>query len=213
VVKLWDFNGMDTSFSPFRTLNPWEGYHISEVCFSNRGDTFIVTSGASHPKLFDRDGSELAEFCSGDMYIRDLKKTRGHVGPLTGCHWHPRDREIFMTCSSDGTMRVWNVEDRRTQKHVIVPKRTSTASRLDACINTAKFSSDGALIAGCRQDGSISWWNWKSAYMRPAFSIENAHTSDICSIAVNSNGHNFSTRATDSTVKRTYLMNLLVMTL
>ena len=28
-IKLWDFNGMDSSFVPFRTVNPWEGYHVS----------------------------------------------------------------------------------------------------------------------------------------------------------------------------------------
>lgn len=28
-IKLWDFNGMDASFQPFRTINPWDGYHVS----------------------------------------------------------------------------------------------------------------------------------------------------------------------------------------
>jgi hypothetical protein len=36
------------------------------------------------PKLYNRDGKELGEFPKGDMYIRDLKNTKGgfHHKPI-----------------------------------------------------------------------------------------------------------------------------------
>ncbi len=43
-------------------------------------------------KLYDRDGHALGEFVRGDMYIRDMKNTKGHVSGLMGGCWHPSDR-------------------------------------------------------------------------------------------------------------------------
>jgi hypothetical protein len=39
----------------------------------------LVVTGYPQPKIYDRDGRELGEFNKGDMYIRDLKNTKGHV--------------------------------------------------------------------------------------------------------------------------------------
>ena len=44
------------------------------------GDQFLVVDGYPQPKVFDRDGRELGEFDKGDMYIRDLKNTKGWGG-------------------------------------------------------------------------------------------------------------------------------------
>ena len=41
----------------------------------------------------------------GDMYIRDMRNTTGHVSGLTGGCWHPTDRFTAMTGSEDGTVR------------------------------------------------------------------------------------------------------------
>eukprot|EP00967_Tisochrysis_lutea_P010386 scaffold11942_cov23-Tisochrysis_lutea.AAC.1 len=43
-------------------------------------------------KLYDRNGLTLGEFMRGDMYIRDMKNTKGHVTGLTCGQWHPTDR-------------------------------------------------------------------------------------------------------------------------
>jgi len=43
-------------------------------------------------KLYDRNGLTLGEFMRGDMYIRDMKNTKGHVTGLTCGQWHPSDR-------------------------------------------------------------------------------------------------------------------------
>ena len=45
-------------------------------------------------KVFDRDGKERGETVKGDMYIRDLRNTKGHVSPCTFGQWHPNDRYL-----------------------------------------------------------------------------------------------------------------------
>ena len=52
----------------------------------------MVVTGSSQMKVFDRDGKERGETAKGDMYIRDLRNTKGHVSPCTFGQWHPNDR-------------------------------------------------------------------------------------------------------------------------
>ena len=75
-VKLWDFGGMDVSCKPFKSWEPAGSYYVSalslRVClltvdsacqindlkYSNDGQRFLVVSGTTQAKLYDRDGEE-----------------------------------------------------------------------------------------------------------------------------------------------------------
>lgn len=54
----------------------------------------------------------------GDMYIRDLKNTKGHITGLTCGEWHPKTKETILTSSEDGSLRIWDVNDFTSQKQV-----------------------------------------------------------------------------------------------
>lgn len=54
----------------------------------------------------------------GDMYIRDLKNTKGHITGLTCGEWHPRDKEKVLTSSEDGSLRIWDVNVLTSQTQV-----------------------------------------------------------------------------------------------
>lgn len=69
-------------------------------------------------QIYDRDGLTLGEFVKGDMYIRDLKNTKGHITGLTCGEWHPKTKETILTSSEDGSLRIWDVNDFTTQKQV-----------------------------------------------------------------------------------------------
>ena len=72
---------------------------------SRAGDAFLVVSGSSQPKVYDRDGHELGELPKGDMYIRDATHTKGHQYRCCGGAWHPDERCAFQlhpTC--DGVL-------------------------------------------------------------------------------------------------------------
>jgi hypothetical protein len=108
-VKMYDFNGMKRDMRPFREIIPNDGYPVHALSWSPTGAQFLVVTGYPQPKVYDRDGREIGEFNKGDMYIRDLKNTKGHVSPCTSGMWHPHDNSTCLTGSADGSMRLWDV--------------------------------------------------------------------------------------------------------
>ncbi|KAG9128302.1 hypothetical protein FRC07_001237 [Ceratobasidium sp. 392] len=200
-VKLWDFGGMDARFKPFRSWEPAESYHVHDLKYSNAGDKFLVISGTSQAKLYERDGEEVATFIKGDPYIRDMKNTAGHVGELTACAWHPKEANLFITSSHDSTIRIWDVENKRKQKTVIVVKSKERGTRTK--VMSCAYSRDGKMIAGACLDGALHIWNTSSNFVRPNLSIEGAHVkgTETGSIAFAVDGHTMLTRGGDDTVK------------
>ena len=207
-VKFWDFNSMDRSFRSFRTINPWEGNQIKDLQFSNNGERFLAVSNACFPKLYDREGHLLGDFQIGDMYLRDMKNTKGHVAALTCCQWHPVEDNLFLTSSFDSTVRIWNVEHYRKQDIVLVPKSIA-GNRLNAAVNSACFSRDGELVFGCRMDGSISGWDWKSPYLKPMYHVADTHRpgTETSRIISSRDGKTVVTRGGDGTLKLWDLRN------
>eukprot|EP00479_Gromia_sphaerica_P013774 TRINITY_DN785_c0_g1_i1.p1 TRINITY_DN785_c0_g1~~TRINITY_DN785_c0_g1_i1.p1 ORF type:complete len:147 (-),score=17.58 TRINITY_DN785_c0_g1_i1:175-615(-) len=95
LVKMWDFAGMDRNLKSFREFNPVEGHPVLCAQFSTTGDRFLVASGAPEICLYDRDGFKIAQTIRGDMYLREMKFTFGHVNDAIGCVWHPRDKKFL----------------------------------------------------------------------------------------------------------------------
>lgn len=200
-VKFWDFQGMNQSFRPFRSIEPCGGNQIHDLQYSLTGDSFLVISGSARAKLLDRDGSELCEYIKGDPYIRDLRHTDGHVAALTAGTWHPTDRQFFATSSQDGTIRIWDVDRKRKQKSVIVHKSRERGGRSPA--TTVAYSTDAKWIAGAFQDGSLHLWPSNGPFLRPSFSIPEAHqkSTETSSILFSRDGHTMVSRGGDDTVK------------
>ncbi len=118
----------------------------------------------------------------GDPYIRDMRHTKGHVGALTGCQWHPQDKKTFLTTSVDGTVRIWNTDDRWKQKHVIAVKSKLPGGRTP--ITAASFSPDGKLVAASTLGNyhlilltnCFSWTGWRPLAMEFKRTILEANT-------------------------------------
>ncbi|KZT58448.1 WD40 repeat-like protein [Calocera cornea HHB12733] len=200
-AKLWDFGGMDLSLRPFRSFEPAGNYPVRDLAYSPYGDVFLCISGTSQAKLFDRDGESKGEFVKGDMYIRDMRNTAGHVGELTGCAWSPWEDNTFITSSADSTIRIWDAENRRKQKTVIVVKSKERGARTR--VTWCGYNREGSLIAGACTDGTLHLWNSKSNFVRPNLSAEDAHEKGTetggCAFAVD--GWGFVSRGGDGTVK------------
>ncbi|OZJ05475.1 hypothetical protein BZG36_01609 [Bifiguratus adelaidae] len=207
-VKFWDFAGMNASFRPFRSIEAFPGNQIHELAYSNSGDCFLAISGSAKAKIFDRDGHEITEFLKGDPYIRDMRNTDGHVAALTFGGWHPHIKENFFTTSQDGTVRIWDMYNKRKQKSVIVHKSKVRGGRTS--ITTGAFSKDGKMIAGAAQDGTINIWPTDGPYLRPIHAIEKAHTpqTETSSIVFSYNNTTFVSRGGDDTVKVWDIRNL-----
>ena len=52
-------------------------------------------------KVLDREGHMIAESPWGYRYISDMAHTTGHVAMINCAGWHPREKDVFITCSND----------------------------------------------------------------------------------------------------------------
>ncbi|KAI8844762.1 transcription factor [Chytridium lagenaria] len=198
-LKMWDFNGMDQRFLPFRSID-LDGNPVREVQFSLSGDSFLVASGNSQARLYDREGSLINEFVKGDPYLRDMKIQR-HTSSLTACRWHPSDKNTFITSSLDGTVRIWDINNKRQNTHVIAIKSKERGGR--SPITSCSYSLDGNMVLCAGQDGEIRIYSSKAPYLRPSQSKEKAHIPGniISSINISIDNHSVITRAFDDTLK------------
>ncbi|KAH9521646.1 WD repeat-containing protein 70 [Dermatophagoides farinae] len=201
-IKFWDFGGMDSTLKSFRTITPCHSHSIKHLEFSSNGEFILVVSGSCVAKLIDRDGYVKAETIKGDQYISDMKNTKGHIAMLNSGCWHPMERNIFATCSNDGTCRLWDSQVNLRQHRSLMRPRSQHGLRTQP--NVCAFSSTmGDLIAlGC-DDGSVQMWDTRKSFVNTAHLIRDAHqhSTDMSSLMFGYNGMTMATRSTDNTMK------------
>ncbi|XP_047315878.1 WD repeat-containing protein 70-like [Impatiens glandulifera] len=198
-VRMFDFQGMNARLQSFRQLEPSEGHQVRTLSWSPTADRFLCVTGSAQAKIYDRDGLTLGEFVKGDMYIRDLKNTKGHITGLTCGEWHPNTKETILTSSEDGSLRIWDVNDFTSQKQVIKPK-LARPGRVH--VTTCTWDREGNSIAGGIGDGSIQVWNLKPGWgSRPDIYVEKGHSDDITGLKFSSDGRHLLSRSVDKTLK------------
>ncbi|KAF9289790.1 hypothetical protein BGZ68_008635 [Mortierella alpina] len=204
----WDFAGMDTRFRPFRSMEPAGAHQIHDLKYSLTGDKILIISGEAKARIYDRNGLEVAEYQKGDPYIRDMRLTTGHVAALTSGAWHPYIKDRFITSSTDGTIRLWDVENIRKQADVIAYKTKERGGR--TAVTTVAYSSDGKMIAGAGGDGTVSLYPSTGPFLRPIQTIENAHVkgTETSCIVFSRDSQRMVTRGGDDTVKLWDVRNL-----
>ncbi|KAK6542381.1 hypothetical protein TWF694_006337 [Orbilia ellipsospora] len=207
-IKLYDFTGMASNhLHSFKTVEPRDGHLVHKAEFSNNGENILVIPSCAQAKVFDRDGYEVVEFVKGDQYLRDMNNTKGHVSEILSGTWHPTDKNLLVTCSSDSTIRIWDVNQKRQQKEVIVVKsRTSKGGRTRVmCVKWDDPTQGGKkLLAAGSQDGSLTLWGGDGGpFSRPMATVEEAHEKEtgVCSVAFSKDGNLMVSRSMDGTVK------------
>jgi len=118
--------------------------------------------------------------------------------------------------------RIWDVENKRKQKSVIVVKSKERGTRTK--VSTCAYSTDGTIIGGGGSyealvdhmvyimidpaclDGALHMWQASSNFVRPNMTIEGAHTkgTEAGSVVFSVDGRTVLTRGGDDSVKRTY---------
>ncbi|CAI7839805.1 unnamed protein product [Closterium sp. NIES-54] len=200
-LRFYDFHGMDSRLQAFRHLVPFDGHQVRAVSFSPSADLFITATGNAQAKVYDRDGRSKGEFVRGDMYIRDLRNTKGHIAGLTTAQWHPCERHTALTASDDGSLRIWDVRDFKSQTKVVKPK-LARPGRVP--VTAAEWGPDGRLVAAGLNDGSLQVWNVKSGWgSLPDLLCTDAHErgDDITGVSFCSDASLLVSRSMDGTMK------------
>jgi WD repeat-containing protein 70 len=200
-LKFWDFGGMGPGLKPFKGLEPVEGHPIHHVEYSLSGDSLLVITSSLKPKLYSREGVEIAEFANGDMYLRDMRHTKGHVGEVTSAMWHPYTRENFLTGSSDSTVRIWDVNDKWEHKSVLIVRGKGTGQRTK--ITACAYSPDAKWIGAASTDGTLNIWGNNGPMARPYGTVDgHVRQTETSGIVFSQDGNQLVTRGGDDTVKR-----------
>lgn len=217
-IKLHDFASMTpTTLRAFRSVDPWasnssaaeaESHPINLVQFNPQsGGVFLCVSAHPQAKIMSRDGDVLTEFVKGDMYLRDMNNTKGHVGEVTTGTWHPTDKNTCVTAGSDSTLRIWDVNNKRSQKEVIVVKSKTAGNagrtRMTAVAWGAPASGGNNVLVATALDGSLVMYSGNGPFTRPTAEVQQAHKPETWTggVDISSDGRMVVTRGGDGLIK------------
>ncbi|KEP66521.1 UNVERIFIED_CONTAM: WD domain, G-beta repeat-containing protein [Hammondia hammondi] len=168
VVRFWDFQGMTSRMRSYRQVTPVEKHTVEAMAFSSRNDLLLVASGDSQCRVYNsQDPSQpIATTTKGDMYIRDVSHTKGHTHKVLDCHFHPLDKNLFVSCGLDASVRLWDLNAPlygilQTLPHVACLKAVdrrglnSSATHCTSCMFTPTAAK--IVVVGCA-DGSLQMW-------------------------------------------------------
>lgn len=216
-LKFHDFASMTpTTIRAFKSVDPTatkssassETHPVHQVVFNplSAGHVLVATA-LPQAKILSRDGEELCTFVKGDMYLRDMHNTKGHISEVTTGCWHPTDRNLCVTAATDSTLRIWDINNPRQQKEVIVHKSRAAGSagrtRMTAVAWGSPMQGGNNLLVSAALDGSLVMWSGEGPYARPAAELRDAHTPDTWTsgLDIDSAGRMVVTRGGDDTIK------------
>lgn len=216
-LKLHDFASMTpTTLRAFKSIDPSadktstnaETHPINHVEFNPlSGGKFLCISAHPQAKIMSRDGEILAEFVKGDMYLRDMHNTKGHVSAITTGTWNPVDQNICVTAGTDSTLRIWDVNFKRQQKDIIVHKSRAAGSagrtRMTAVAWGSPLQGGSSILIAAALDGSLAMWSGTGPFARPAGEVKDAHKPDTWTggLDISPDGRMVVTRGGDDTIK------------
>lgn len=216
-LKFHDFASMTpTTIRAFKSVDPSavkgsansETHPVAQVLFNPLapGSVLVVTA-LPQARILSRDGETVTTFQKGDMYLRDMHNTKGHISEITSAAWHPTNRDLCVTAGTDSTLRIWDVKNPREQKHVIVHKSRAAGSagrtRMTAVVWGAPSQGGNSILVAAALDGSLVMWEGEGPYHRPTAEIRDAHVKDTWTggIDISPDGRYVVTRGGDNTIK------------
>lgn len=215
-VNLHDFASMTPStLRAFRSVDPFaakpaamqESHAVQHVQFSPLGGgVFLCISAHPQARIISRDGDIVTEFVKGDMYLRDMHNTKGHISEITTGTWHPSDKNTCVTAGTDSTLRIWDINNKRSQKEVIVFKSKAAGSAGRTKVTAVAWSHSaqaGNVLVGAGLDGSLLMYTGNGPFTRPAGEIRDAHKPQTWTggLDISSDGRMVVTRGGDDTIK------------
>ncbi|KAI0180249.1 WD40 repeat-like protein [Hypoxylon sp. FL1284] len=217
-VKLHDFSSLTpTTIRAFRSVDPYvtkqsaaasESHPVHRVQFNPlAGSVFLCISAHPQAKILSRDGDIITEFVKGDMYLRDMNNTKGHISEVTTGTWHPTDKNVCVTAGTDSTLRIWDINNKRSQKEVLVFKSKAAGAagrtRMTAVAWATPVQGGNNVLVSAALDGTLVMWGGNGPFTRPAGEIREAHKPNTWTggIDISSDGRMVVTRGGDNLIK------------
>ncbi|KAF9891010.1 hypothetical protein FE257_005267 [Aspergillus nanangensis] len=216
-IKLHDFAAMTPStVRAFKSVDPsakkqsaaQESHAVHYAAFNPLSPGYVlVVSATPQPRILNRDGDTVTEFAKGDMYLRDLNNTKGHISEATSGAWSPTDENLCVTAGTDSTVRIWDANMGRSQKEVIMHKSrvagSAGRSKMTAVAwGSPKQGGPNVLVAAAL-DGSLMMWSGNGPFNRPSGEVRDAHTRDTWTsgLDISADGRLVVTKGGDDTIK------------
>ncbi|EME82320.1 uncharacterized protein MYCFIDRAFT_82254 [Pseudocercospora fijiensis CIRAD86] len=216
-LKFHDFASMTpTTIRAFKSVDPnatkssatVETHPVNQVVFNplSAGHVLVATA-LPQAKVLGRDGETICEFVKGDMYLRDMHNTKGHISEVTTGCWHPTDRNLCVTAGTDSTLRIWDINNPRQQKEVIMHKSRAAGSagrtRMTSVVWGSPVQGGNNVLVSAALDGSLVMWSGEGPFARPAAEVRDAHTPNTWTsgLDIDSAGRMVVTRGGDDTIK------------
>ncbi|KAF2490489.1 WD40 repeat-like protein [Lophium mytilinum] len=216
-LNFHDFAAMTpTTVRAFKTVDPSaaksstnsETHPINQILFNpHSANQILVITAQPQAKLFTRDGEQVLEFVKGDPYLRDMHNTKGHISEIKCGAWHPTNRDVCVTGGTDSTIRIWDVNNKREQRDVIVHRSRAAGSagrtRITALAWGSQAQGGNSLLVAAALDGSLVMYSGEGPYHRPAAEIRDAHVNDTWTggLDISADGRLVVTRGGDDTIK------------
>ncbi|PKY07275.1 26S protease regulatory subunit 4 [Aspergillus campestris IBT 28561] len=216
-IKLHDFASMTPStVRAFKSVDPsakkqaaaQEAHAVHYAAFNPISPSYVlVVSATAQPRILSRDGDTITEFVKGDMYLRDLNNTKGHISEATGGVWSPTDENLCATIGSDSTVRIWDANMGRSQKEVIMHKSrvagSAGRSKMTAVAWGSPKQGGSNILVATALDGSMMMWSGDGPYTRPSAEVRDAHVRDTWTsgIDISADGRLVVTKGGDDTIK------------
>ncbi|KAJ9657351.1 hypothetical protein H2198_004362 [Neophaeococcomyces mojaviensis] len=216
-LKFHDFASMaPNTIRAFKSVDPTatktsansETHPIHVAKFNpSSGSQVLVITATPQARVLSRDGEVEFESVKGDMYLRDMNMTKGHVSEITSGTWHPTNWDRFVTAGTDSTLRIWDVNQRAKQADIIVHKSKQAGaagrSRITAVAWGSVTESTNTTLVAAALDGSLLMWGGEGPYHRPVAEVRDAHKSDTWTsgVDISPDGRLVVTRGGDDTIK------------
>ncbi|KAH7328439.1 WD40-repeat-containing domain protein [Stachybotrys elegans] len=216
-VNLHDFASMTTTtLRAFKSVDPFEArpsanaesHPIHHVQFSPlAGSVLLCVSAHPQAKILSRDGEVLTDFVKGDMYLRDMHNTKGHISEVTTGTWHPTDKNLCITAGTDSTLRIWDINNKRSQKEVIVFKSKAAGAagrtKMTAVAWASPLQGGNNVLVSAALDGTLVMYGGNGPFARPAGEIRDAHVPQTWTggLDISSDGRMVVTRGGDDLIK------------
>ncbi|GMH89897.1 hypothetical protein TrST_g13430 [Triparma strigata] len=200
--RLYDFGGMDQSHRAFRDVTSDDGNPIVSISYSPSGDKFVCASSSAQPKVFNRDGKEIIHFVKGDVYITDVTNTKGHTAAVTGCMWHPKDKNVVMTSCLDGSVRMWKLDGKTLFGRLICDEvlRVKNQRGVRCGCSSASFDREGKWIVHGTKEGGVVLFEVGNFRNRATGVCWDGHVGTVTSVCFSSDNNMFATRGEDGNI-------------